>query len=72
MADAPWSRDACSLVDAFRRGDHSPIDEVEATLEAIASSDTNAFSFVDADRARDAARTGRTSTLTVARVKVSV
>jgi hypothetical protein len=26
MTDAPWQGDACSLVDAFRRGDHSPVD----------------------------------------------
>ena len=53
--DAPWTGDACSLVDAFRRGDRSPLEELEASLAAIEASDLNAFSFVDAERAREAA-----------------
>ena len=57
MSDAPWSGDACGLVDAFRTGERSPLDELEATLAAIESSDLNAFSFVDAERARAAAAT---------------
>ena len=28
MSDAPWSGDACSLVDAFRAGDRSPVEEL--------------------------------------------
>ncbi|MGZ6951951.1 MAG: amidase [Acidimicrobiia bacterium] len=52
MADLPWTGDACSLVEAFRRGDHSPVEELDATLGAIERSDLNAFAFVDADRAR--------------------
>ena len=55
MTDAPWSGDASSLVDAFRAGDRSPVEELEATLGAIAASDLNCFSNVDADRAREAA-----------------
>src|SRR5690242_4157803 len=55
MPDAPWRGDACSLVDAFRRRDRSPVEELDATLAAIDASDLNAFSFVDAERARDAA-----------------
>ncbi|MGA0195823.1 MAG: amidase, partial [Ilumatobacteraceae bacterium] len=51
-SDTPWTGDACSLVDAFRRGDRSPVEELDATLSAIASSDLNAFSFLDPDRAR--------------------
>ena len=35
MADLPWHGDACSLVEAFRAGTHSPVDELEATLAAI-------------------------------------
>ena len=35
MADAPWSGDACSLVDAFRAGERSPAEELEASLAAI-------------------------------------
>jgi Asp-tRNA(Asn)/Glu-tRNA(Gln) amidotransferase A subunit family amidase len=55
MADAPWSGDACSLVDAFRAGERSPREELEASLDAIASSELNAFSHLDVDRARAAA-----------------
>ena len=53
--DAPWPGDACSLVDAFRSGARSPVEELEATLAAIEASDLNAFTFVDAERARAAA-----------------
>ncbi|MCU1454077.1 MAG: amidase, Asp-tRNAAsn/Glu-tRNAGln amidotransferase subunit [Acidimicrobiales bacterium] len=47
--------DACSLVEAFRTGERSPVDELEATLAAIEASELNAFTFVDAERARTAA-----------------
>src|SRR5947207_2754448 len=52
MADTPWQDDACSLVDAFRAGERSPVEELEATLAAIEASDLNAFSHVDPERAR--------------------
>ncbi|HVT78759.1 MAG TPA: amidase [Acidimicrobiales bacterium] len=55
MADIPWQGDACSLVDAFRRGERSPSEELDATLEAIRTSDLNAFAYVDVDGARAAA-----------------
>ena len=55
MADAPWRGDACSLVDAFRRGERSATEELEATLAAIDASQLNAFAFLDADQARAAA-----------------
>lgn len=55
MGDGPWLGDACSLVDAFRAGERSPKEELEATLDAIAASDLNCFSFIDVDRARTAA-----------------
>jgi aspartyl-tRNA(Asn)/glutamyl-tRNA(Gln) amidotransferase subunit A len=48
MTDAPWSGDACSLVDAFRSGERSPREEMEATLAAIDASDLNCFSHLDA------------------------
>ncbi len=51
MTDSPWQGDACSLVDAFRAGDRSPVEELVATLAAIDSSRTNSFSFVDPDAA---------------------
>ena len=55
MADEPWGGDACSLVDAFRSGERSPLEELEATLAAIDASELNAFAFLDPERARAAA-----------------
>jgi Asp-tRNA(Asn)/Glu-tRNA(Gln) amidotransferase A subunit family amidase len=55
MTDAPWLGDACSLVDAFRSGARTPLDELEATLAAIARSELNAFSHLDPQGARDRA-----------------
>ncbi len=55
MSDTPWSGDACSLVEAFRRGERSPREELEATLAAINRSDVNCFSFLDPERALAAA-----------------
>jgi Asp-tRNA(Asn)/Glu-tRNA(Gln) amidotransferase A subunit family amidase len=55
VTDAPWSGDACSLVDAFRAGERSPVEELEASLAAIEASDLNAFSSLDAERARERA-----------------
>lgn len=56
MADTPWTADACSLVDAFRRGERSPLEELQATLDAVDASDLNAVCFVDRERAEAAAR----------------
>ena len=50
MRDAPWAGDACSLVDAFRAGERSPVEELDATLAAIEAGDLNCFSFLDAER----------------------
>jgi aspartyl-tRNA(Asn)/glutamyl-tRNA(Gln) amidotransferase subunit A len=61
MTDAPWTGDACSLVDAFRAGDRSPLDELDATLAAIEASDLNCFSHVDPERARAVAATADVS-----------
>jgi aspartyl-tRNA(Asn)/glutamyl-tRNA(Gln) amidotransferase subunit A len=55
MVDTPWQGDACSLVEAFRSGERSPVEEMDATLRAIEASDLNAFCFVDGDAARAAA-----------------
>lgn len=52
MNDAPWTGDACSLVDAFRSGDRNPVEELDATLAAIEASELNCFSFLDPERAR--------------------
>ena len=56
MADSPWAGDACSLVDAFRSGERSPAEELDATLAAIETSDLNAFSFLDPEPAIERAR----------------
>lgn len=53
--DQPWTGDACSLVDAFRSGERSPVEELDASLAAIEASELNCFSFLDPERARDAA-----------------
>ena len=55
MGDSPWLGDACSLVDAFRSGERSPVEELEAVLAAIDASALHAMPFVDADGARAAA-----------------
>ncbi len=55
MTDTPWLGDAVSLVEAFRSGDRSPEEELEATLAAIEASELNTFSHVDEDRARTTA-----------------
>jgi len=52
MTDTPWLGDACSLVDAFRKGERSPVEELDATIAAIEASNLNCFSHVDPDRAR--------------------
>lgn len=52
MTDGPWEGDACSLVDAFRAGERTPVEELEATLAAIEATDLNCFSHVDPERAR--------------------
>lgn len=55
MTDGPWLGDACALVDAFRSGEWTPTEALEATLEAIEVSELNAFSHLDAERAMAAA-----------------
>jgi Asp-tRNA(Asn)/Glu-tRNA(Gln) amidotransferase A subunit family amidase len=55
METSPWLDDACSLVDAFRSGDRSPVEELDACLTAIDASELNAFCHLDVDAARAAA-----------------
>ena len=55
MTDTPWVGDACSLVEAFRSGERTPLDELEVTLAAIERSDLNAFSYLDEEAAHEAA-----------------
>jgi Asp-tRNA(Asn)/Glu-tRNA(Gln) amidotransferase A subunit family amidase len=53
--------DACSLVDAFRAREISPLEALDACIDAIGASPLNAFSHTDFDRARDAAKTADVS-----------
>jgi aspartyl-tRNA(Asn)/glutamyl-tRNA(Gln) amidotransferase subunit A len=55
MSDTPWQGDASTLVSAFRKGERSPVEELDATLAAIEASGLNAFAHVDAASARAAA-----------------
>jgi Asp-tRNA(Asn)/Glu-tRNA(Gln) amidotransferase A subunit family amidase len=52
----PWMDDACSLVDAFRARQISPLEALDASIDAIGRSSLNAFSHTDFERARDAAK----------------
>ena len=46
-----WLGDTCSLVDAFRKGERSPVEELQATYDAIDASDLNAFCFTPREQA---------------------
>ncbi|NCX60525.1 MAG: amidase, partial [Actinobacteria bacterium] len=61
MVDRPWQGDASSLVDAFRRNERSPVEELQATYAAIDASDLNAFCFLDRERALAAAKSADVS-----------
>ncbi|MGP0032081.1 MAG: amidase [Acidimicrobiales bacterium] len=58
---APWMDDACSLVDAFRAKELSPLEALDACIDAIGASPLNAFSHTDFERARRAAATADVS-----------
>ncbi len=53
---APWQGDAVSLVEAFRSGDRTPVEEMADTLAVIDQSQLNAFSHLDPSTALDQAR----------------
>jgi aspartyl-tRNA(Asn)/glutamyl-tRNA(Gln) amidotransferase subunit A len=53
---SPWLGDACSLVDALRAKELSPLEALEDCLAVIDASELHAFSHVAADEARAAAR----------------
>jgi aspartyl-tRNA(Asn)/glutamyl-tRNA(Gln) amidotransferase subunit A len=52
---ATWQGDACGLVEAFRAGERSPREEVEASIAAVGASDLNAIAHLDAEAALAAA-----------------
>ncbi len=47
-----WQGDAVGLVDAFRSGERSPVEELDAVYAAIDASDLNTICFTDRDTAR--------------------
>ncbi len=53
--ESPWLDDACSLVEAFRAKELSPVEALEACRAAAEGSVLNPFSHTDFDAARDAA-----------------
>lgn len=55
MGDTPWSGDACSLVEEFRAGRRSPVEELRASLAAVRASNLNAVSYVDEEGALERA-----------------
>jgi aspartyl-tRNA(Asn)/glutamyl-tRNA(Gln) amidotransferase subunit A len=55
MGDTPWQGDASSLVDEFRKGRRSPLEELRATYSAIADSRLNAFCYLPSEQAERAA-----------------
>ena len=57
MSDTPWLGDACGLVEAYRSGECSPAEVLEASIAAIGRSSLNAFSHLDLEAARAAAAT---------------
>jgi len=57
----PWARDACSLVEEFRRGTLSPVEALHACIEAIEKSALNPVSHTDFDRALETAATADVS-----------
>jgi aspartyl-tRNA(Asn)/glutamyl-tRNA(Gln) amidotransferase subunit A len=61
MGETPWQGDACSLVEEFRHGRRSPLEELHATLAAIDASSLNAFCFVPREQAERAAATADVS-----------
>jgi aspartyl-tRNA(Asn)/glutamyl-tRNA(Gln) amidotransferase subunit A len=54
--DHVWLGDACSLVDAFRAGERSPVEELGAVFAAIEASDLNSFSYLAPEQALAAAQ----------------
>ncbi len=61
MSTETWQGDAVGLVEAFRAGERSPLEELEASYAAIDASDLNAVCFADREVARDQARTADVS-----------
>jgi len=56
MGDTPWQGDACSLVEEFRAGRRTPLEELQATYAAIDASTLNAFCYLPREQAEAAAK----------------
>ena len=56
MGNTPWQGDACSLVEEFRAGRRTPLEELQATYAAIDASSLNAFCYLPREQAEAAAR----------------
>src|SRR4051794_20003334 len=57
----PWLGDACSLVDAMRAGELTPVEALDASLKAIENSRLGAFCFIDEEGTRARAAKADTS-----------
>lgn len=55
MSNQTWQGDVVGLVEAFRSGERSPAEELEATLAAIEASDLNVDSHLDVEAATELA-----------------
>jgi aspartyl-tRNA(Asn)/glutamyl-tRNA(Gln) amidotransferase subunit A len=56
LGSTPWQGDACSLVEAFRSGERSPVEELAAVYAAIEADDLNSFSYLAPEQALAAAQ----------------
>jgi Asp-tRNA(Asn)/Glu-tRNA(Gln) amidotransferase A subunit family amidase len=56
VVSTPWLNDACTLVDAYRAKELSPLEALHECIEAMEASPLNAFSYTDFEHAREAAR----------------
>ena len=56
MGDTPWQGDACSLIEEFRAGRRTPLEELQATYAAIDASTLNAFCYLPREQAEAAAK----------------
>ena len=61
MGDTPWTGDACSLVEEFRAGRRSPLEELQSSYAAIDASELNAFGYLAREEAETAARSADVS-----------
>ncbi len=61
MGTDTWQGDAVGLVDAFRSGERSPLEELDASYAAIDASDLNAVTYTDREAARAAAKSADVS-----------